>query len=63
MSKYPSTIARLAKVSDHKQLKMIPIALVQVKADNTTENLVNVTRQIIYSLNRAKEITKKVHNI
>ena len=63
ISKYPSTIAHLAKVSDRKQLKMLPIALVQVKADHTAENLLNVTGQIIYSLNRAKEITKKVHNI
>ena len=38
------------------------IALAQVKADNTSENLLNETRQIIYSLYGAKEITKKVYN-
>ena len=31
-------------------LQRLPIALAQVKADSTTENLLNETRQIIYSL-------------
>ena len=57
------------KVSDHSNLKMLspkqmlqrlPIALAQVKAGNTSENLLNEIRQIIYSLYWAKEITKKV---
>ena len=34
----------------------------QIKAGNTSENLLNEIRQIIYSLYRAKEITKKVYN-
>ena len=34
----------------------------QVKAGNTSENLLNEMRQIIYSLYQAKEITKKVYN-
>ena len=38
------------------------IAFAQVKAGNTSKNLLNEVRQIIYSLHRAKEITKKVHN-
>ena len=59
------------KVSDHSNLKILtpkqmlqrlPIALAQVKAGNTSENLLNEIRQIIYSLYRAKEITKKVYN-
>ena len=33
----------------------IPTALAQVKADNTSENLLKEIRQIIYSLYRAKE--------
>ena len=37
----------------------LPAALVQVKADNTSENLLNEIRQMIYSLYPAKEITKK----
>ena len=40
----------------------LPIALAQVKGGNTSENLINEIRQIIYSLYRAKEITKKVYN-
>ena len=37
-------------------------ALAQVKAGNTSENLLNEIRQIIYSLYQEKEITKKVYN-
>ena len=40
----------------------LPIALTQVKAVNTSENLLNEIRQVTYSLYRAKEITKKVYN-
>ena len=43
-------------------LQRLPLALAQVKASNTSENLLNETRQIIYSFYRAKEITKKVYN-
>ena len=43
-------------------LQKLPIALTQVKAGNTSESLLNEIRQIIYSLYRAKEITKKVYN-
>ena len=43
-------------------LQRLPIALVQVKDGNTSENLLNEIKQIIYSLHRAKEITKKVYN-
>ena len=61
----------LDQASDHSNLKILtpkqmlqrlPIALAQVKAGNTSENLLNEIRQIIYSLYRAKEITKKVYN-
>ena len=37
------------------------IALAQVKANNTSENLRNEIREIIYSLYRSKELTKKVY--
>ena len=40
----------------------LPIALAKLKAGNTSENLLNEIREIIYSLYRAKEITKKVYN-
>ena len=43
-------------------LQRLPRALTQVKTGNTSENLLNEIRQIIYSLHRAKEITKKVYN-
>ena len=43
-------------------LQRLPIALAQVKADKTSENLLNEIRQIISSIYRAKEITKKVCN-
>ena len=42
--------------------KRLPIALAQIKADNNSENLLNEIRQIVYSLYRSKEITKKVYN-
>ena len=43
-------------------LQILPIAFAQVKAGNKSENLLNEIRQTAYSLNRAKEITNKVHN-
>ena len=43
-------------------LQRLPIALAQVKAGNTSENLLNEIRQIINTLYRVKEITKKVYN-
>ena len=36
-------------------LQWLPIALKQVKADNTSENVLKETRQIIYSLYWTKE--------
>ena len=40
-------------------LQRLPIALAQVKAGNTSENVLNEIRKMIYSLYRAKEISKK----
>ena len=42
--------------------KRLLIALAQVKAGNNSESLLNEIRQIVYSLDRSKEITKKVYN-
>ena len=42
-------------------IQRLPIAFAQVKADNTSENLLNEIRQIIYSLYQTKEVTKKVY--
>ena len=40
----------------------LPIALAQVKAGNNLESLLNEIKQIVYSLNQSKQITKKVYN-
>ena len=51
------------KILTPKQmLQRLPIALPQVKAGNTSKNLSNEIRQIIYYLYREKEVTKKVYN-
>ena len=43
-------------------LQRLPIALAEVRAGNTSENLLNEIRQIIYSLHSLFQITKKVYN-
>ena len=43
-------------------LQRLQIALVQVKAGNTSKNFLNEIKEIIYSLNHSKEISKKVYN-
>ena len=43
-------------------LKELPIALAQLKGANNSESLLNEIRQIVYSLYRSKNITKKVYN-
>ena len=49
-------------LSPNQMLKRLPIALAQIKAGNNSESLLNEIRQIVYSLYRSKEITKKVYN-
>ena len=49
-------------LTPNQMLKRLPIALAQVKAGNNSESLSNEIRQIVYSLYRSKEITKKVCN-
>ena len=49
-------------LTPNQMLKRLPIALAQVKAGNNSERLLNEIRQIVYSLYRSKEITKKVYN-
>ena len=62
-TKYRTKHGEDLKILTPKQmLQRLPIALAQVKAGNTSENLHNKIRQIIYSLHRAKEIFKKVYN-
>ena len=43
-------------------LKRLPIVLAQVKAGNNSGSLLNEIRQIVHSLYRSKEITKKIYN-
>ena len=40
-------------------IQRLPVALSQIKAGNTYENLLNEICQIVYSLYLGKEITKK----
>ena len=62
-TKYKAKQGKGLKISSPKQmLQRLPIALVQVKGGITSEDLLNEFRQIIYSLYREKEITKKVYN-
>ena len=41
-------------------LQILPIVLAQVKAGNTSENLLNEIRKIIYSLHQEQEVPKQV---
>ena len=50
----------LITLTPTKMLQRLPIALAQGKTGNTSENLLNETRQITYTLYRAKEMTKRV---
>ena len=43
-------------------LQRLLITLAQVKAGNTSENLLNEIRQIMYSLYQAKKITKELYS-
>ena len=53
---------RLKILTPNQMLRRLTIALAQVKAGNNSESLLNEIRQIVYSLYRSKEITKKVYN-
>ena len=59
-----ATQGKELKLSTTKQMvQRLPIALPQVKAGKTSENLLNEIRQIIYSLYQVEDIiTKNVYN-
>ena len=62
-AKYKTIHGEGLKILTAKQmLQRLPTAFAQVKAGNTSENLLNEIRKTIYSLYQAKEITKKVYN-
>ena len=48
-------------LTPNQMLKRSPITLAQVSVGNDSESLLNEIRQIVYSLYRSKEITKKVY--
>ena len=59
-SKQNETKGKGLKILTPKQmLQRLPIALVQVKAGNNSESLLNEIQQIVYSPYQSKEITKK----
>ena len=48
------------KILTHKQmLQRLPVTVMQIKAGNISESLLNEIRQIVYSLYQSKEILKK----
>ena len=62
-ARYKAKYGERHKVLIPKQmLQSLPIALAQTKAGNTSENLLNEIKQIIYSLYWGKQITQKVYN-
>ena len=62
-AKYKTKYGEALKMLTPKlMLQRLLIALKQLKADNISEKLLNEVGQIIYSLHRTKEITKKVYN-
>ena len=48
-------------LSPKQMLQRLPIALVQVKASNNSEKLLNEIRQIVSSLYQSKEIAKTAY--
>ena len=62
-SKQNKTTGTGLKILTPKQmLQRLPITLAQVKSGNSSENVFNVIRQIVYSLYQSNKITKKVCN-
>ena len=58
----PSDLATCIEILTSRQmLQRLPIVLTQVKAVNTSENLLNEVCQIIYSLYQEKKIAKEVY--
>ena len=51
------------KILTNKQmLNRLPILLAQIQAGNNSKKTKNELRQILYSLNRSKALTKTVYN-
>ena len=43
-------------------LNRLTITLAQLKAGHNSQNLINVIRQLLYSLYRPKKLTKTIYN-
>ena len=52
----------LKTLTPKQMLQRLPTALAQVKAGNNSESLLDEIRQIVYSLYKSKQITRKVYN-
>ena len=51
------------KIMTPDQMHMrLPVALAQIKAGNNSQQLMNEVRQLLYSLYKAKRMTKKVYD-
>ena len=62
-AKYKAKQGKGSKIlSPNQMVQTLPIALAQVKVGNTSKNLQNEIREIIYSLFQEKEVTKEVYN-
>ena len=62
-AKQNETEGKGLKILTPKQmLQRLPTALAQVKAGNNSESLLDEIRQIVYSLYKSKQITRKVYN-
>ena len=62
-AKYKAKYGKELKILSPKQMhQRLSISLAQIKASNTSENILNEIRQIIYSFYPEKEITEKVCN-
>ena len=48
-------------LTPNQMLSRLPIVLDQLKAGNNSKKLENETRQILYSLNRSKNLTKQLY--
>ena len=45
-----------------QMLSRLPFNLVQLKAGNNSQKLINETRQLLYSLYHSKKLTKEIYN-
>ena len=62
LNAFKSEICPLNPSKGKESKILIPKLMLQVKAGNTSENVLNQICQIVYSLYRKKEITNKVYN-